>query len=62
MAQFKHIEGSNRAYYSVISFDNEFLEKHGIYDSKNEVLDNRKLKEVVRASANEMLKKEKRYY
>lgn len=46
-------------WHDVISFDNKFLEKHGIYDSKNKVLDNTKLKEVVRASANEMLKKEK---
>ena len=45
-------------WHDVISFDNKFLEKHGIYDSKNKVLDDRKLKEVVRASVNEMLKKE----
>ena len=46
-------------WHDVMSFDNKFLEKHGIYDSRNKVLDNRKLKEVVRDSANEMLKKEK---
>ena len=50
---------SNTHLFILISFDNKFLEKHGIYDSRNKVLDNRKLKEVVRASANEMLKKEK---
>ena len=52
-------ENGGIMWHDVISFDNKFLEKHGIYDSKNMVLDNRKLKEVVRASANEMLKKEK---
>ena len=52
-------ENGGTMWHDVISFDNKFLENHGIYDSKTMVLDNRKLKEVVRASANEMLKKEK---
>ena len=52
-------ENGGIMWHDVISFDNKFLEKHGIYDSKNMVLDNRKLKDVIRASANEMLKKEK---
>ena len=52
-------ENGGIMWHDVISFDNKFLENHGIYDSKNKVLDNRKLKEVIRASANEMLKKEK---
>ena len=52
-------ENGGIMWHDVISFDNKFLEKHGIYDSKNKVLDNRKLKEVIRASANEMLNKEK---
>ena len=45
-------------WHDIISFDNKFLEKHGIYDSKSKVLDDRKLKEIVRASVNVMLKKE----
>ena len=51
-------ENGGIMWHDVISFDNKFLEKYGIYDSKNKVLDNRKLKEVVRSSVNEMLKKE----
>lgn len=45
-------------WHDVISFDNKWLEKHGLYDSKNKILDDRKLKEVVRNSVKEMLKKE----
>ncbi|WP_257130873.1 relaxase MobL, partial [Bacillus thuringiensis] len=32
----------------VISFDNEWLEKHGIYDSKSKMLDEEILKDVTR--------------
>ncbi|MBX4265656.1 MobP2 family relaxase [Clostridium estertheticum] len=52
-------ENGGIMWHDVVSFDNKFLEKHGIYDSKNKLLDNRKLKEVIRSSANETLKKEK---
>ena len=45
-------------WHDVVSFDNKWLEKHGLYDSKNKILDDRKLKEVVRSSVKEMLKKE----
>lgn len=33
----------------VVSFDNEFLEKHGLYDSKTNVLDEKKLMEATRS-------------
>ena len=55
----KSQENGGIMWHDVISFDNKFLEKHGVYDSKNHVIDDRKLKEVVRAAANEMLKKER---
>ena len=51
-------ENNGIMWHDIISFDNKFLEKHGIYDSKDNILDDRKLKEVVRAATNEMLKKE----
>ena len=51
-------ENDGIMWHDVISFDNKFLENHGIYDSKNNILDDRKLKEVVRSGANEMFKKE----
>jgi hypothetical protein len=46
-------------WHDVISFDNKWLEKYGIYNDKNKVLDNEKLKAVVRNAVKEMLKKEK---
>ena len=43
---------------TVISFDNRWLAEHGIYDAKNNVLDERKLKEIARGGVNRMLEKE----
>lgn len=42
----------------VISFDNKWLEEHGIYHSKTHTIDEKKLKNVARLGMNEMLKKE----
>ncbi|MDD3224602.1 MAG: MobP2 family relaxase, partial [Clostridium sp.] len=42
----------------IISFDNAWLEKYGVYDSKTKILDTFKLKQAVRSAVNEMLKKE----
>lgn len=54
-------ENGGILWHDVVSFDNRWLEKHGIYDSKNKILDDRKLKDVIRASVNEMFIKENLY-
>lgn len=43
---------------TVISFDNRWLEKNGLYDSEKGFIDERKLKEVARMSINRLLEKE----
>ncbi|MBS5327411.1 MAG: SEL1-like repeat protein [Lachnospiraceae bacterium] len=43
---------------TVISFDNRWLEKNYVYDSKQGILDEKKLKEVARAAIGKMLEKE----
>lgn len=43
---------------TVISFDNRWLDKNGIYDMGNKVLDERKLKEVTRIAISRLLKSE----
>ncbi|MDR5021428.1 hypothetical protein FOL75_05015 [Bacillus thuringiensis] len=43
----------------VISFNNEWLEKHGIYDSKTKMLDEQKLKDVTRKAMDVMMTKER---
>lgn len=43
---------------TVISFDNRWLEKNGIYDSQKQILDEQKLKEVTRLAVNRLLKSE----
>ncbi len=43
---------------TVISFDNRWLEQNGIYNSKRQMLDERKLKEVIRLAVNRLLKSE----
>lgn len=43
---------------TVISFDNNWLQKNGIYDMKIKMLDERKLKAVTRKAINELLKSE----
>lgn len=44
---------------TVISFDNAWLEKNGVYDAEKHVLDERKIKEVARMAINKLLKEEK---
>ncbi|QKE76043.1 hypothetical protein HPK19_24865 (plasmid) [Arthrobacter citreus] len=55
--QNAHDKGSIM-WQDVISFDNKWLEEHGLYDSKTHVVDEEKMKDVVRLAMNEMLKKE----
>ncbi|MGU9545613.1 MobP2 family relaxase [Bacillus cereus] len=43
----------------VISFNNEWLEKHGVYDSKTKTLDEAKLKDVTRKAMDVMTIKER---
>lgn len=43
---------------TVISFDNRWLENNGLFDRENQILDERKIKEVIRVGVNRMLKKE----
>lgn len=43
---------------TVISFDNLWLEKNGLYDSKNGFVDETKIKETVRIAVRRMLEKE----
>ena len=43
---------------TVISFDNRWLEKNHVYDSKHGILDEKKLKEVARTAIGTMLEKE----
>jgi hypothetical protein len=54
----KSQENGGIMWHDVISFDNKWLEKYGIYNEKSKVLDNEKLKAVVRNAVKEMLKKE----
>src|SRR5699024_7865463 len=42
----------------VISFDNEWLEEQGLYDSKKHELNEARLRDVVRKSVSELLKQE----
>ncbi len=43
----------------VISFNNGWLERHGIYDSKTKTLDEEKLKDVTRKAMDVMTTKER---
>lgn len=43
---------------TVISFDNNWLEKNGVYDTEKKVLDEQKIKEVTRLAVNRLLKSE----
>lgn len=47
---------------TVISFDNVWLEKNGVYDAEKHILDERKIKEVARMAINKLLKEEKLEY
>lgn len=43
---------------TVISFDNLWIEKNGLYDSEKKILDEQKVKETVRLAINRLLKSE----
>lgn len=43
---------------NVLSFDNQFLEQHGIYDSKTGMVDESKMRSITRLAMKEMLKNE----
>src|SRR5690625_58310 len=43
----------------VISFDNDWLEKHGLYNSETKVLKEHKMKSAIRSSVSELIKREK---
>lgn len=51
-------ENSSLMWQDVVSFDNEFLEKYGLYDSKKKVLDDKKLKQAARIAVTDMLERE----
>ncbi|MCM3169471.1 relaxase MobL [Peribacillus frigoritolerans] len=52
-----HSKGSIM-WQDVISFDNRWLEENGLYDAKSHTVDENRLKDIVRLSMKEMLKKE----
>lgn len=45
-------------WHDVISFDNKWLEKYGMYDSSTQTLDEKKLKDIVRIGVNKMVQAE----
>lgn len=51
-------ENESLMWQDVFSFDNEWLEKEGLYDKKTGVLNEKKIIEAVRSSMNELIKKE----
>lgn len=51
-------ENESLMWQTVISFDNRWLEEHGLYDSKRNFLDERKIKEVTTGAVNKMLQNE----
>ncbi|MEK5394094.1 MobP2 family relaxase [Margalitia sp. FSL K6-0131] len=57
---FQHAQKNGSVMWQdVISFDNEWLEKHGILDKKTKTIDESKLKNATRLAMDEMLKREK---
>lgn len=51
-------ENGSLMWQPVISFDNRWLEKQGLYDPQNHVLDEMKIKEYTRKAISQLLKKE----
>lgn len=51
-------ENESLMWQTVISFDNEWLEKMGVYDSEHRVLDEKRTKNAARHAINTMLEKE----
>ncbi|WP_302782904.1 MobP2 family relaxase [Clostridium saudiense] len=52
-------ENGSFMWQDVFSFDNEWLEKHGMYDRRTGALDEKRLMEAVRNSMAEMIEREK---
>ena len=52
-------ENGSFMWQDVFSFDNEWLEKHGMYDRRTGALDEKRLMEAVRNSMTEMIEREK---
>lgn len=51
-------EAESPMWQNVLSFDNRFLQQHGIYDSKTGILDEAKIRNVTRLAMKEMLTNE----
>ena len=57
--QFERAQAADSPMWqNVLSFDNEFLEQHGIYDSKTGMVDEAKMRGITRLAMKEMLKNE----
>lgn len=57
---FQHAQKNNSIMWQdVITFDNQWLAEHGIYDPKTRTVDDKKLMDVTRLSMKEMLKRER---
>lgn len=56
---FQHAQDNGSLMWqTVISFDNRWLEKYGLYDARQDVVDERKIKEITSNAVERMLKKE----
>lgn len=51
-------ENGSLMWQTVISFDNNFLEENGLYDSDTQILDEKKIKAYTRGAISQMLKNE----
>ncbi|MCM1244588.1 MAG: relaxase MobL [Roseburia sp.] len=51
-------ENGSLMWQTVISFDNRWLEKNGLYDAENQILDEESMKSITRNAINGMLKSE----
>ncbi len=51
-------ENDSLMWQTVISFDNRWLEKNGLYDSETQILDEKSIKSIARNAINKMLKSE----
>lgn len=57
--QFRKAQAADSPMWqNVLSFDNRFLEQHGIYNSKTRMLDEYKIRNITRLAMKEMLKNE----
>lgn len=51
-------ENDSLMWQTVISFDNRWLEKNGLYDSEKQILDEKSIKSIARNAVNKMLESE----